>query len=103
MEPFESFVTDQMIIECVCRKRTAEAARRHDAHHNHAISSDAKVPEVKHIIYKLTPPRREWIQLGERGRLTKTADGTKQTISTADRTYKSCLSTIERHVRNGVV
>lgn len=102
MEPFESFVTDQMIIECVCRKRTAEAARRHDAHHNHAISSDAKVPEVKHIIYKLTPPRREWIQLGERGRLTKTADGTKQTISTADRTYKSCLWTIERDVRNGV-
>ena len=101
MKTFEEYVTDQMIIECVCRKRAAEAAKRHDAHHNHAISSDFRVPEVKHTVYRLTPPRRQWIQLGEHGRLTQSADGTKQTISTADRTYRSCLWTIERDILNG--
>lgn len=90
-----------MIIECVCRKRAAEAAKRHDAHHNHAISSDSEVPSVRDKVYQLTPPRREWIQLGERGRLTASAGGGKQTISTADRTYKSCLWTIERDMKNG--
>lgn len=102
MESFEEFVTDEMIIECVCRKRTAEAAKRHDAHHNHAISLDSEVPEAKHKVYKMTPPRREWIQLGERGRYATSARGAKQTISTVDRTYKSCLWTIERDIINGV-
>lgn len=95
-------MTDQMIIECVCRKRAAEAAKRHDAHHNHAISSDFKVPETLHKVYLFTPPRRQWIQLGKHGRLTSTAGGVKQTISTADRTYRSCLWTIERDIKNGV-
>ena len=101
MEPFEVFVTDKMIIECVCRKRASEAAKRHDAHHSHAISSDSEVPEVRHSVYKMTPPRRKWIQLGERGRLAKTSGITKQTISTFDRTFKSCLWTIERDRKQG--
>lgn len=102
MESFEDFVTDQMIIECVCRKRTAEAAKRHDAHHNHAISSDSEVPEVKHSVYLLTPPRREWIHLGERGRFVPSRGEARQTVSTADRTFKSCMWTIERDRKNGV-
>lgn len=102
MESFEEFVTDELIIECVCRKRTAEAAKRHDLHHNHAISSDSEVPEAKHRVYQMTPPRREWIQLGERGRYVTFIGGTKQTISTVDRTYKSCLWTIEHDRKNGV-
>lgn len=100
MESFEDFVTDQMIIECVCRKRTAEAAKRHDAHHNHAISSDSEVLDAKHPVYRLTPPRREWIQLGERSRYVPCDGGAKQTISTADRTFKSCLWTIDRDRKN---
>lgn len=102
MDSFEEFVTDEMIIECVCRKRTAEAAKRHDAHHYHAISSDSEVPEAKHMVYKMTPPRREWIQLGERGRCAPSTNGAKQTISTANRTYRSCLWTIERDRKRGI-
>ncbi len=101
MESFEEYVTDKRIIECVCRKRTAEATKRHEAHHNHAISSDSEVPEAKHIVYKITPPRREWIQLGERGRYAPSARGVKQSISTVDRTYRSCLWTIERDRNEG--
>lgn len=102
MESFEEYVTDELIIECVCRKRTAEAAKRHDAHHNHAISSDSEVPAAKNKIYKMTPPRREWIQLGEQGRFVHSAGTKKQTISTVDRTYKSCLWTIDRDRKKGV-
>ena len=101
MESFEDFVTDQMIIECVCRKRAAEASKRHDAHHNHSISSDSAIPEVRQLVYRLTPPRKNWIQLGEKGRLVPSFDGTRQTIPTAERTYRSCLWTIERDRRNG--
>lgn len=85
-----------MIIECVCRKRAAEAAKRHNAHHNHAISSDYELPDIKHVVYELTPPRRQWIQLPSKGRFTKLPGGTRQTISTLERTFRSCLWTIDR-------
>lgn len=101
MESFEKYVTERMIIECVCRKRVTEAAKRHDAHHKHAISSDFSVPDVKHLVYRMTPPRRQWIKLGEKGRFTSSAGDCKQTISTADRSLRSCLWTIERDIRNG--
>lgn len=100
MESFEEFVTEQLIIECVCRKRVAEAAKRHDAHHNHAISSDFSVHEAHHLVYRLTPPRRQWIQLGKKGRLTYGPGTIQQPISTADRTYRSCLWTIMRDIKN---
>lgn len=102
MDSFEVFVTDQMIIECVCRKRAAEAAKRHEAHHNHAISLDFEVPEVNNKVYQLTPPRKDWIKLGGRRRFMSLDEKVKQTISTADRTFKSCLLTIERDRKNGV-
>ena len=101
MESFEEYVTEHRIIECVCRKRVSEANKRHEAHHRHAISLDWNIPEKKHKVYQLTPPRRQWIQLGERGRLVPSASLGKQTISTADRTYRSCLWTIERDMKMG--
>lgn len=100
-DSFEDFVTERMIIECVCRKRATEAAKRHDAHHKHAISSDYNVPDVRHLVYRLTPPRRQWIQLGGHGRMIPSLGGAMQKISTADRTYKSCLWTIERDMKKG--
>ena len=75
MESFVEFVTDKRIIECLCRKRASEAGKRHDAHHRHALSSDKKIPVVSHIVYSLTPPRRQWIHLGEKGRLTAALGG----------------------------
>lgn len=100
MESFEEYVSDQLIIECVCRKRAAEAAKRHNAHHKHTISSDFIVHEANHLVYRLTPPRRQWIQLGKKGRLTQSAGVDRQLISTSERTYRSCLWTIERDIRN---
>ena len=102
MDSFEKFVTDQRIIECVCRKRAAEAAKRHEAHHKHSISLDFEVPEVNNKVYQLTPPRKDWINLGDRRRFISLGEGVKQAISTADRTFKSCLLTIERDRKNGV-
>lgn len=102
MVSFERFVTDQKIIECVCRKRAAEASKRHKAHHKHSISLDFEVPEVNNKVYQLTPPRKDWIKLSERRRFMSLDEKVKQTIPTADRTYKSCLWTIERDRKNGV-
>lgn len=102
MVSFERFVTDQRIIECVCRKRAAEASKRHKAHHKHSISLDFEVPEVNNKVYQLTPPRKDWIKLSERRRFMSLDEKVKQTIPTADRTYKSCLWTIERDRKNGV-
>ena len=100
MESFVEFVTDKRIIECLCRKRASEAGKRHDAHHHHALSSDKKIPDVSHIVYSLTPPRRQWIHLGEKGRLTAALGGRRQTISTEERTYRSVLWTIIRDMEN---
>lgn len=97
MESFEVFVTDRLIIECVCRKRASEACKLHDVHHNHAISSDYPVHGARHPVYHLTPPRRKWRQLKEHER----QGANKQPISTADRTYLSCLTTIERDLTYG--
>ena len=101
MESFVDFVTDERIIECVCRKRTAEAAKRHDAHHRHVLSFDFKVKNPNNEVYLLTPPRRQWIQLGDKGRRIVLPDGSKQTISSADRTYRSVFWTILRDMKNG--
>lgn len=101
MKSFPDYVTDERIIECVCHKRTAEATKRHDAHHNHAICSDYTVSSHFSSVYELTPPRRKWIQLGNGGRYKILPGGERQLISTADRTYRSCLWTIKRDIKNG--
>lgn len=93
------FVTDKRIIECICRKRASEAGKRHDAHHRHALSANAKIPEVSHIVYTLTPPRRQWVHLGRKGRTTAALGGKQQTISTEERTYRSVLWTILQDIR----
>lgn len=100
MESFVDYVTDKRIIECVCRKRMAEAAKRHNAHHSHVLSFDFKVKDPNNEVYLLTPPRRQWIQLGDKGRRVVLPDGSKQTISSADRTYRSVLWTIIRDIKN---
>lgn len=102
MESFIDFVTDSLIIDCVCRKRASEAAKRHGQHHFHAISSDYRISNPSHIVYELTPPRRQWIHVGERGRTAPLLGGIKQTIPTAERTYRSVLWTVLRDKKNGV-
>lgn len=100
MESFIDFVTDISIIECICKKRASEAAKRHEAHHCHVLSPGYKVKEPNSLVYQLTPPRRQWIQLGDKGRRIILPGGVKQTISTVDRTYYSVLWTILRDLRN---
>ena len=92
MESFIDFVSDRQIIEYLCKKRAKEAAKRHELHHRHAISCDYEINDCKNEIYKLTPPRRQWIQLGERRR--KLNNSSKQTISSLERTRRSVLYTI---------
>ena len=60
MESFVEFLTDERIIECVCRKRVSEASKRHEYHHKRMLSKDSELPKVTHNVYKLTPPRRRW-------------------------------------------
>ena len=102
MVSFLDFVTDESIIECVCRKRASEAAKRHVAHHDHALTSDSKIKTPSHLVYQLTPPRRQWIQLGDKGRRVISSCGLKQTIATEERTYRSVLWTIKRDIKHNV-
>lgn len=92
MESFIDFVTDRRIIEYLCKKRAKEAAKRHELHHRHAISCDYEINDCKNEIYQLTPPRRQWIQLGKRRR--KLNNSSRQTISSLERTRRSVLYTI---------
>lgn len=99
MESFVEFVTDERVIECVCRIRASVAAKRHDAHHRHLISSDSKIPIISHDVYRLTPSRRKWVRLGEKYRFLSDSESKRQTISTLDRTYYSVLLTIKRDLK----
>lgn len=95
MESFIEFVSDIRIIQCVCRKRASEAAKRHTLHHKRAISCDYKVKNPDLDIYDITPPRRQWIRLGENRRYRR-HKGLKQNRSSLDIARESLLLTI-RH------
>ena len=100
MESFVEFLTDERIIECVCRKRVSEASKRHEYHHKRMLSKDSELPKVSHNVFKLTPPRRRWKRLGDKGRYVILPDGHRQLLTTFDRNLKSLMWTIKGDVKS---
>lgn len=118
MEPFENYFTSEAIVSHLCKLRAKVANQRNKKHlihllttsekynyHNkeaerHSTIQDGKLNgytlyeiQLLNQLKTLLPPRRKWIILGSKSRVTKS---TNQPITATDRNYYSLIKTIKQ-------
>lgn len=97
MKSFPEYITEDAIIDILCKYRARLADVRHKEYIIKGLSPDDRIIIKKNSeLEALLPPRRHWVTLNENNRHKKNSLGNKQVLSSKDANIRRLKITINK-------